>query len=288
MILRHSSVFSFSPAFRIFQALLLLLGMASSATAEANEPVRYERRKLAGVWAHVVVVDLNDSRVSLTPVMTEPGDNRTFLSLLRWGHRPGAPVEKCKLVAAINGTFFDPPSATVICNMVARGELLTEGTVGNTITIDRDNQAALTMTAGRAGRNLNWSDTHFAMSAGPTLVYGGEVTLDPSSEGFRDPGLFRQARRSAVGITSKNKLMLVTVNNHVSLLRLAWMMQDLGCVSALNLDGGSSTGMYYKGKMLSTPKRMLTNLIAVHVRQEAPKPTVDPSGILPPEASLTP
>jgi exopolysaccharide biosynthesis protein len=172
--------------------------------------------------------------------------------------------------------------------MVARGELLTEGRVGNTLMIDKSNQANLALTAGHAGRNLNWNGTHFAVSAGPTLVYRGQVALDPYSEGFSDPGLFRQARRSAVGVTANNKLMLVTVNSHVSLLRLAWMMQDLGCVSALNLDGGSSTGLYYKGRMLSSPKRLLTNLIAVHVRREVPKTPADPSGILPPEAVLTP
>ena len=288
MIQRHSGVFSFLGGLKFFQAFFLLACVASSAMAAPNEPVRYECRKLAGVWANVVVVDLNDPRVSLTPVVASQGDNATFMSLLKWGYRPGAPTEKCKLVAAINGTFFDPPSATVICNMVSRGELLTEGTVGNTLTIDRSNQAGLKFTAGHAGRNLDWHETHFAVSAGPTLVFGGEVVLDPSSEGFSDPGLFRQARRSAVGITSGNKLMLVTVNSHVSLLRLAWMMQDLGCVSALNLDGGSSTGLYYKGRMLSQPKRMLTNLIAVHVRLETPRPASDPSGILPPEAVLTP
>lgn len=280
--------FSFSRTLIFFQAVFLLFGLSSSAMGKADEPVRLQRLKLAGVWANVVVVNLNDSRVSLTPVMAEPGDNRTFMSLLKWGNRPGAPAEEAKLVAAINGTFFDPPSATIICNMVARGELLSEGRVGNTLRIDGSNQAKLALTAGHAGRNLDWKDTQFAVSAGPTLLYRGQVALNPSSEGFKDPGLFRQARRSAVGITANNKLMLVTVNSHVSLLRLAWMMQDLGCVSALNLDGGSSTGLYYKGQMLSKPKRLLTNLIAVHVRKEAPRTQVDPSGILPPEAVLTP
>lgn len=275
---------SFSPTFKILQAVFLLFCLALSAMAKEEEPVRLEQRKLAGVWANVIVVNLNDARVSLTPVMAEPGDHRTFMSLLKWGYRPGAPTEKCKLVAAINGTFFDPPSATVICNMVARGQLLSEGRVGNTLAIDKANQAELKMTAGHAGRNLDWASTHFAVSAGPTLLVRGEVALHPYLEGFSDPGLFRQARRSAVGVTAQNKLVLVSVNSHVSLLRLAWMMQDLGCVSALNLDGGSSTGLYYKGRMLSKPKRLLTNLIAVHVRLEAPPTAVEP----PAEASLQP
>lgn len=288
---RRSNVRVPLPRLSLFQAVFLLFFLVSTAISQGEEPVRLERKKLAGIWANVVTVDLNDPRVSLTPVVAEPGDHRTFMSLLKWGYRPGAPVEKARLVAAINGTFFDPPSATVICNLVARGRLLTEGTVGNTLIVNRSNQANLALTAGRAGRHLKLEDAHFAVSAGPTLVFGGEVMLDPYSEGFSDPGLFRQARRSAVGITAHNKLVLVTVNTPVSLLRLAWMMQDLNCTDALNLDGGSSTGLYYKGRMLSQPKRLLTNLIAVHVRHEIPVEVpveADPAGLVPPEALLLP
>ncbi|MEW6284146.1 MAG: phosphodiester glycosidase family protein, partial [Candidatus Eremiobacterota bacterium] len=260
----------------VFQAIFLLWGATPASSAEGGDPVRLEHRKVAGVWANVVTVDLNNPRVSLTPVMADPGDHRTFLSLLNWGYRPGAPTEEARLVAAINGTFFDPPTATVICNLVARGRLLSEGSVGNTLIVDSQNQARLRITAGWGGSRFNWSDAHFAVSAGPTLLREGEVALDPYSEGFSDPGLFRQARRSALGITPQNKLLLVTVNTPVSLRRLAWMMSQAGAMDAINLDGGSSTALYYRGRMVSRPKRLLTNLIAVHVRTLSPAPAPVP------------
>ena len=226
--------------------------------------VRYRVVKVGSFGCNVVDIDLNTPGIRLTCARAEElGHNRmTFTSLVRH-HRP---------IAAITGTFFDPSSGTVICNLVRSGKLLTNGHHGNTMTIDHDQRAHLLDTANRAGHEIDWSKSEFAVSCGPTLLRKGRVVLDPSSEGFRDPGLFRRASRCGIALAPNNHLLLVSVNRGVTLGGFARIMKQLGAQDAINLDGGSSTGLYVRGRYPSRPGRSLTNLILVTVRPGDPLP----------------
>lgn len=234
---------------------MCLSGLPALAAPPKNSPVNYQRVLINGVRAYVVTVDLNCRRISLVP----HSSNGRYKSFRRF-------IRENQPLAAINGTFFDPATATIICNLVSSGKLLSEGRVGHSLRIDSQNRAQLVSTAGTPGRSLKLSDWSFGLSSGPTLIRGGSYTLTPWREGFRDPGLFGLAPRSAIGITRHNKLVLVTVRKPVRLQRLAWMMKSLGAQDALNLDGGSSTAMYYKGYFVTRPRRMLTNIVAVYLR----------------------
>src|SRR5579862_4602312 len=70
--------------------------------------------------------------------------------------------------------------------------------------------------------------------------------------------------RVAVGVTANNKLIFVATRKPVYLSALARAMKDLGVRNAINLDGGSSIGVYYRGDMIIRPGRRLTNLILVY------------------------
>ena len=106
------------------------------------------------------------------------------------------------------------------------------------------------------------------ISSGPTLVFNGKVVLDPPTELFKDPGIYRPAKRSAIGVTYHNKLILATVKKPVYLRKIAHLMKDLGCRHAISLDGGSSSALYVKGKYITKPTRLLTNLIVVYEKPE--------------------
>lgn len=104
-----------------------------------------------------------------------------------------------------------------------------------------------------------------AVGAGPRLL-----PLTSADEGFiaeRDGVRIRDAlgetqpnARSAVGITPAGAVLLVAIEQRtrdaagtrdgagLSLLALAELMRSLGAESALNLDGGSSTTLYYQGR----------------------------------------
>ena len=249
--------------------LLLLVALCTLpawAAPAGSSPVSFRRVVINGVRAYVVTVDLNCKRIALVPLAS----NGRYKSFRRF-------IRESRPLAAINGTFFDPRTATIICNLMAGGKLVSEGRVGHSLCVDLQNRARIVATAGRAGRFLNLSQWAFGLSGGPTLLRSDQYVLAPRSEGFRDPGLLGVASRSALGVTAHNKLLLVTVKKPVRLQRLAWMMKSLGARDALNLDGGSSSALYVDGRFVTRPRRLLTNVVAVTLRPATTVSKVGPA-----------
>jgi len=122
-------------------------------------------------------------------------------------------------------------------------------------------------------RHVDWSDHRAALAAGPLLVWQGFAKPVPGGEGFGDPSLFaRAAPRSAVGVTADNHLLLVTTARGTSLSNLAAAMRDLGAHYAIGLDGGGSAAMWYRGRMIRSPGRPLTNVLCVYLETDPVSP----------------
>ena len=81
---------------------------------------------------------------------------------------------------------------------------------------------------------------------------------------LHDPHFLGRSNRSAAGLTPANKLLLVSVPKSISLADLAGVMRGLGCSQAMNLDGGASMAMYYRGRTVLPAGRRLTNILAVY------------------------
>ena len=105
--------------------------------------------------------------------------------------------------------------------------------------------------------NPDWKDVNHIISGGPYLVKGNEIFVDMTAQklsaiGGRNP-------RTAIGYTKDNHLILLTADGRegssigLTLMELAHLMKELGCVNAMNLDGGGSTVMYIKGKIVNKP-----------------------------------
>ena len=93
------------------------------------------------------------------------------------------------------------------------------------------------------------------LGAGPLLLKNNQIVLDAQSEKFSKAFAQQKAIRSAICTTSTGKLILAAVHDRAggkgpSLMEHAQLMQQLGCVQALNLDGGSSTSLYLGGQLL--------------------------------------
>lgn len=93
-------------------------------------------------------------------------------------------------------------------------------------------------------------------SFGPGLVIDGEVTVSSGDEVKRaqvtNP-------RTAFGLISPLHYLFVVSDGRtdestgLSLLELADLMKELGCVTAYNLDGGGSSTIWFNGKVLNQP-----------------------------------
>jgi hypothetical protein len=93
------------------------------------------------------------------------------------------------------------------------------------------------------------------LGAGPLLVAGGQIVLNPGAEQF-GAGLDAQlAPRSGIGQTADGRVFLATTHNRVggagpSLPEWAQILRTMGAIDALNLDGGSSSTLYLGGRMV--------------------------------------
>jgi len=102
-----------------------------------------------------------------------------------------------------------------------------------------------------------------ALSAGPRLITNGKITVNPEAENYTTLKITEYSMaRSALGLTKDNKLLMVTVSS-AKIEDLATIMQKLGAYNAMNIDGGASSGLYYKGKLLTIPGRDLSNALVV-------------------------
>lgn len=218
----------------------------------------YSRRTAAGVRLHVITADLRNPRVVVSPALAAGGigTSETFSAAMR---RLGP-------VAAVNGTYFDKKTLRPVGDIVIGGRLVYFGGTGTAIAIAKDGVDCIRLPK---SRRLDWTGYRSALAAGPLLVWDGFPKPLPGGEGFRDPHVFaNSARRTAVGITENNKLLLVTSVSGCSLPRLARAMKELGAVYAVNLDGGASAAMWYHGKQIRRPGRRLTNFLCVYVKPE--------------------
>ncbi|NJR21121.1 MAG: hypothetical protein HC786_02520 [Richelia sp. CSU_2_1] len=98
----------------------------------------------------------------------------------------------------------------------------------------------------------------YILGGGPVLVKNSRVVLDAKVEGFSDAYVRQTAIRSAIARTAAGNLLIVAVHNRAggagpNFVELAQILQQMGAVEAVNLDGGSSTSLYLGGSLLDRP-----------------------------------
>ncbi|MGQ9477166.1 MAG: phosphodiester glycosidase family protein [Candidatus Bipolaricaulia bacterium] len=158
-----------------------------------------------------------------------------------------------KMVAAqgglggINANFFDPRSLRPI------GLLIQDGTV---LSPPYGRRAALGVDL--FGKAVIFEEgqpplipLREAVTGGPLLLKEGKIALDPKKEGFSEAFLQARAARSAIGLLAEGDLiMLIAIQNQgsvgLTLEELALLLQGLGAVEALALDGGSSSSLVFR------------------------------------------
>jgi len=238
---------------RLFAALVVGFFVFSGCPALAG-PVAYTRTTASGVPVNVVGVDLNDPNVHVTAGVAGgfPAGSESFRSFIARTHPD----------AAINGTFFGQSNLSLTGDLVVAGKLLAVGQVGTPVAVAGTNGVCFP-TLGE-GRDGGWAGFSSVVCAGPRLLSEGKIVVDGRAEGFRDRRVLGSARRSAVGLTPRNKLLLVTTRRAVTLTGLAKAMLALGATEAVNLDGGTSSALYCQGRYLTSPGRRLTNFILVY------------------------
>ena len=109
---------------------------------------------------------------------------------------------------------------------------------------------------------IDWKPFN-AISTGPMLLYDGKCCVDhskaPSGADMTNSECWAldiyegRPDRTAVGVTEDGKIVLFICDGRIDASQgatheeVAMIMKSIGCVNAMNLDGGGSTGMWVSG-----------------------------------------
>ena len=109
------------------------------------------------------------------------------------------------------------------------------------------------------GRSSNWK-VQTAIGGGPVLVQQGKIVITNEEENmFTGKAINDKHPRTAMGYTQDNKLIILVIQGRnessggATLKQEAQILKDLGCVEALNLDGGGSSCLLINGKETIKP-----------------------------------
>lgn len=121
------------------------------------------------------------------------------------------------------------------------------------------------------------------IGGGPTLIDNDTIKITYDQEVFWGSGVGYSNRdpRTAIGFTRKSEIILLvadgrqTASEGLSLPELAQLMKDLGCIEAMNLDGGGSSQMAVGTTLINRPEggtsqRAIPTMLAVTIADSLP------------------
>jgi hypothetical protein len=124
-------------------------------------------------------------------------------------------------------------------------------------------------------RQETWSAEN-AIGGGPRLIHDGKIEITYRKELFPGSGFPDEANysRAAIGSTQNKHLILFVTGQKsdadsvgLTLAQLALEMKKLGCVEAMNLDGGGSQSLVVEGRCLNRggadAERETTSIFAI-------------------------
>lgn len=100
-----------------------------------------------------------------------------------------------------------------------------------------------------------------AVAGGPVLIRKGQVAISNNEERkFMGNAIHDRHPRTAIGYTADNKIIILVIEGRnpgraagATLNQEALILRDLGCVEALNLDGGGSSCLLVNGRETIQP-----------------------------------
>ena len=133
--------------------------------------------------------------------------------------------------------------------IAARGrskELLNELAEGSTIALEKE------------WANTTYSDFSHLIQAGPMLLSNGVAVT--ASESFNSSITEKQHPRTFVGVDASNRIIWAVMDGRDpmhsmggTIAETRWIAKSLGMINALNLDGGGSSTLWWRGIIANKP-----------------------------------
>ncbi|MGF1540708.1 MAG: phosphodiester glycosidase family protein [Pleurocapsa sp.] len=249
--------------------IILFFTLNKFSQAESNSDIRYIPLVRSQHTIHTVIVP--HQGYSVIPVVEAELTHLTDFAT------------KHKAIAAINGGYFDPKNQKTTSYIIQQATIVADPRTNERLIDNPDLQAYLGKILNRTEfrRYLcgNTPKYDIVLRSAPIPAncqlqdaLGGGPALLPKNtavaEGFvayEDGKLIRDAiatnspnARSAVGITQDGDIVLAMVaqrsdlptNSGISLPDLADFLSSIGVTKAMNLDGGSSSALFYQDNVV--------------------------------------
>lgn len=176
------------------------------------------------------------------------------------GYTVAEMVEEFDAVAGINaGGFVDPEGmgngSTPDSLVVFEGKTYSAGTRQGFVGLDENH---ILHVGNLTKDEIQEKKIEYGVSFGPVLISNGEPALPESSVSGLNP-------RTAIGQRSDGAILLLVIDGRqvisigASLQDLVDVFQKYGAVNACNLDGGSSTLMWYQGDYINNCASVIGN-----------------------------
>lgn len=166
-------------------------------------------------------------------------------------------AESVNAILAINGDYYGAnKSGYVIKNGTVYRSTVREDYENGDLVIYEDGSFGIIYENEVSAQELVDSGVVQLFAFGPSLVENGNIQVSTSTEVDQS---MTSNPRTAIGIIDECHYILVVSDGRtsesagLSLYELASIMQDYGCVTAYNLDGGGSSTMYFLGEVVNNP-----------------------------------
>lgn len=232
---------------------------APKTVAEQLASATWETRKVSEsiVWKYKHFKDLFNSNQSITILEIDLKNQNLKVDMpyVTSGFlKTSEGAARVRAAAAINGSYFDTSKGGSTVFFKKDGQVI--NTTRSGFTPYRENAGFAIAADGTisiekkpaAGWN-SLSEANTLLTSGPLLVYDDKPVTQVQE-------VFNTNRhpRTAIGLTADNRLIAVVVDGRFSEAHgmtteeLATVMHALGCVEAMNLDGGGSSTAWLRNR----------------------------------------
>lgn len=232
---------------------LMAIAAPAAGSAPKPSPIVHRVARYTRASYHVVICDLASPTLSAKTVHSRQLTNVWKL------------IGKEQPILAVTGTFFSPRFQNPVADVLVDGKLVAEGARGSGVGVSWTGE--LSIFDEKFRRATDWSNYQFGLRGAVRVVNGGKIVPNPRAQWFKDPSIWGRAARVGVGTMKNGKVVFMVTTSKVTLSELGHAMVKQGIRSGVSLDGGSSTCLYFGGKMLISPNRKLSNLLVVTRRQ---------------------
>jgi hypothetical protein len=231
----------------------------------------------------LLVIDLNDPYLRVQTVMANDvldvwplEEEREGVAAMAKRYRDDG------VIAAINADYFGADRGPEGPTVVQGQRLDTPLTIAlnpseyrrTTLALSRSGQAAITHLnpIGSLGPFVYRDPLFNAVSGGPIILYQGVVLSEAFSCLFDGipPGACRRDRQTAAGVDETGKTLYLLASTTRSTSGMAELLRDYGAYTAMKLDGGGSTQLWYRGRMLVDSDREVANALLIF-KEDAPR-----------------